>query len=287
MNVFDFKKEIGQYIDASYEDFVNYQKVALGQLKEFDRICKLHDIPYFLAYGTLLGSVRDGNCIPWDYDIDVCVPIIFRDKLIEAFSQSLGEEYFYSYKTNVKNQCAACLRLCQREYVETALHIDVYFIIGASQNEEKAKKLKRLLFWTIKMRLLKYYDNYYWGEQQGQNILRKISKLRYKLIPASILSNIEEKLYFKYDYSTSKYVILTCDVYDRIYPASIFEGSVEMKLNDFVFKVPSGYESFLTITYRDYKKYYPIKNRFEEFYKMYNVIVDRQTHYKQSANRKK
>ena len=57
-----------------YNRFIVYQKEALNTLKEFHRVCEKNHIPYQLAFGSLLGAVRDGGQIPWDYDIDVMVP---------------------------------------------------------------------------------------------------------------------------------------------------------------------------------------------------------------------
>lgn len=68
----------------------------LALLVEFDRICRKHNIDYWLDSGTLIGAVRHGGFIPWDDDIDVCVQRKDRKKLRAAMSESLGNEYDYS-----------------------------------------------------------------------------------------------------------------------------------------------------------------------------------------------
>ncbi|MBO4780641.1 MAG: LicD family protein, partial [Selenomonadaceae bacterium] len=47
--------------------------VQIGLIKEFDRICKKHDLRWFAIGGTLIGAVRHKGFIPWDDDVDVAM----------------------------------------------------------------------------------------------------------------------------------------------------------------------------------------------------------------------
>lgn len=60
-------------IELSREDFRKMQLIELDLLKEFNRVCRLHNIPYVITDGTMLGAIRHKGFIPWDDDADVCM----------------------------------------------------------------------------------------------------------------------------------------------------------------------------------------------------------------------
>ena len=56
-------------------------------LKFVDQICRAHQISYFIIEGTLLGSLRHHDIIPWDDDIDLIIPEEERARFVQAFEQ--------------------------------------------------------------------------------------------------------------------------------------------------------------------------------------------------------
>ncbi|MGX7069194.1 LicD family protein [Gemella bergeri] len=59
------------------------QGAYLELLIEFDSLCKEYNLRYDLCGGSMLGAVRHQGFIPWDDDIDVAMPRMDYEKLLE------------------------------------------------------------------------------------------------------------------------------------------------------------------------------------------------------------
>ncbi len=76
------------------------QGVLLELLKEFDRICRKHNIIYSVDGGTLLGAVRHKGFIPWDDDADVIMNRSQYERFISVLDMELDRERFYFQDIN-------------------------------------------------------------------------------------------------------------------------------------------------------------------------------------------
>ena len=55
-------------------DIRELQLHILDILVAIDKVCKEHNLHYYLVFGTMLGAVRHKGFIPWDDDIDIAMP---------------------------------------------------------------------------------------------------------------------------------------------------------------------------------------------------------------------
>lgn len=65
---------------------LSLREIQLGELhllQLFDKICKKHHLTYSLVFGTLIGAVRHHGFIPWDDDLDVCMPREDYEKFVK------------------------------------------------------------------------------------------------------------------------------------------------------------------------------------------------------------
>lgn len=62
-------------------------------LEDIGEVCKKHNIAYFVTYGTLLGAVRHRGFIPWDDDMDICMPRPDYNRFMTIAQKELPQGY--------------------------------------------------------------------------------------------------------------------------------------------------------------------------------------------------
>ena len=128
--------------------------IAIDLLLTFDEVCKRNNLRYCLSYGTLLGAIRHNGFIPWDDDVDVCMPRDDYERLQEMkdkfchpyFLQTpfTDRGYYYSYiKLRNSNTTAFSKNLryhMSSNNCNSGMSLDV-FCVDKWEKNETAKNL--------------------------------------------------------------------------------------------------------------------------------------------------
>ena len=77
---------------ANY-DIRPLQLRILKILLAVDKVCKEHNLRYYIMAGTMLGAVRHKGFIPWDDDLDIGMPRADYDLLMSHSEEWLPQPY--------------------------------------------------------------------------------------------------------------------------------------------------------------------------------------------------
>ena len=271
-------KESQFYYDGferEYAIFQRYQELVLNTLKEFCLVCEKYNIDYQLAYGSLLGAVRDGGQIPWDYDVDVFVPTEERKELVRALKSTLNQNYYFFSIENSQECSHVILRMAPKGYDTRFLHVDVFFMAGFPNDAKTAGIYKKEI---CELSLL-YKAQKFNFMDRGTNSKREvINMLWYRLKGVLKQENHiwkgYQKLAIKYPINTAK-LCCSADRFSSYYefPTSMITDTVMLDTTNGSYRVPKDYPQILKIIYGDYASIPPLKNRIAEFRRHFDFLI--------------
>lgn len=70
------------------------QQVLLEMMDDLDKLCKQENLVYFICGGTAIGAVRHKGYIPWDEDLDLCMPRRDYIRLAQLVRERLSDKYW-------------------------------------------------------------------------------------------------------------------------------------------------------------------------------------------------
>ncbi len=241
------------------------QHYSLKVLLHVHEFCVSHDIPYSLAYGTLIGAVRHKGFIPWDDDVDI---IMTRENFERFVREYQSDDNYRMVSPYDKNSFIAFARVCDVKETEinshlpwsnykTGIWIDIFPMDGVSDNEGKHKKQWKMhhALWVLvqKMRETKLPLK---PEHSLKFRLKKLVFLNGLLVRPANNLYIKRTNNPKYDKSLHCAQVACCDEYG-FYEKKDFEEYTTLEFEGHQLMVIKEYDKVLRMLYGDYMQLPP------------------------------
>ena len=96
----DLAQSSGMLYELSEDERKRLKSLLLTMYKDIADICKRHSLTLLLIGGSALGAVRHKGYIPWDDDLDVCMPRSDYNKLVMLLYKGiLSDQYVFTVPT--------------------------------------------------------------------------------------------------------------------------------------------------------------------------------------------
>lgn len=256
----------------------NIKKREFEILLELNFFCEKYNLKFSLSGGTLLGAIRHKGFIPWDDDIDVCMPRKDYEFFVKNFS---------TVRTNLKVRCNLLNNfnvpfakiidtdtIIDSKFDESEINkhlwIDIFPVDGLPEDIDKVKEIYSKCNFYRTILLLqdaKLGEGTTFFRKYAKYLLKPLAKLYGKKRCVDRLEEIAKSN----PYETSKYVgAVTWGLYgvgERMLKSE-FEKSVEVEFEGYKFPAFSCWDSYLTGLYGDYMQLPPVEKR-----KTHNMTV--------------
>jgi possible lipopolysaccharide cholinephosphotransferase len=158
-------------------DFRSIQLEELKLLLAFKQFCEKYKLKYYLCGGTLLGAIRHQGFIPWDDDIDVCMPRPDYEQMIRIVKETQEIDLIafeldnctYPYAKLVNKQIIVKREIEGQD--DQFLWMDIFPMDGIPSSLKETESLYRKIHILIKSLLLSKTKLGY-----GSSLVKKIGK---------------------------------------------------------------------------------------------------------------
>lgn len=243
--------------------------VEIDLLVEFDRVCKKHNLKYFLMGGSLIGAMRHNGFIPWDDDIDVAMLREDYEKLLKIGASEFKEPYFlqtpqtdegyyFSFAKLRNSNTSAISHAFRYEKFNQGILMDIFPLDNCMLDdlEERFNKINALVT-----------DNSTYMRMSNPNPSEadkeRISKHSGRN-PMDVYNEIQS-IAMQYKDIETEYVstaVLTAYKYDTLlYKKSWFDEIIYKDFEGIEFAIPKMYDEALRVQYGDYMQLPPKEKR--------------------------
>lgn len=260
------------------------QMAELEIFKAIKAICEQNNIRYYLSSGTLLGAVRHRGFIPWDDDMDICMPRPDYNRFRDIAQDLLPDEYFcIDYRDRDTNDFSVgtMLKVASKKIkvkrkrgdgstvtIDNAW-IDVFPLDGLPNSQYRRKLYGQRLKYTKRLLSLSIWKDV--GVAKQTSLKRRILGKLITVLHLPQLLNLDRKaqryridnLLQKIDYFKSDYCINMLGDYElrEIVPTKMYGEPCFREFEGIEVACPADSNGVLEIIYGDYMKLPPAENR--------------------------
>ena len=223
-------------------------------LVELDRVTTQAGVPVFLAYGSAIGAVRDGDLIPWDVDADVWLPHEHYAAFVEDAVPLLGPDYELLTAETHDDYEYLFPRLVFRDIHHVYVRVDVFPLDPAPGGRRRAAAyvkgmhlLDRLFF--VKRARTDVRAHY----SPAKRLVTRALRVASAPLPSGVLLRIFRRLQAMGD-PASTYVANSCGSYGprEVFERAWFAEATTEQVFGHPLPLPASYDAVLAQVYGDY-----------------------------------
>lgn len=244
----------------------NIQSLLLGYLLDVDRICKKHNIKYFLGGGTLLGAIRHHGFIPWDDDADIMMLREDYDKFLQVAPAEMPKElslqtsdtdkgcHYPFAKIRLNNTMFATKYSKAHSNMNNGMAFDI-FAHDATANSKLGRKLH--LQFTLLIRSMIFNR---WNKRKidnGHKVQSFLANILKVIFPIPVSEWIQYKIFKMFcGRKDNKYLYdgMGRNVYKGDFPKYYLDEAIEWDFEGYKLPVPKEYDKYLRYLYGDYER---------------------------------
>lgn len=242
------------------------KQIQIDILKKFTSFCKDNSLRYYLAYGTLIGSVRHQGYIPWDDDIDIIMPRPDYERFLQIFRD---ERYKIISPYNNKNCPIPYAKLYDDETsiiehtdikYNIGLNIDLFVLDGVPENRKDMKRhVRKCSFWLDVIDIKKISLNS--RRSFFRNAVLALMKVIVMPLPFAKCMSRLVTLSQKYSFDDSSFCSDLSYTGALHLPKKTFGEGRDGVFEDGHYTLPTDYDTWLKGVYGDYMQLPPEEKR--------------------------
>lgn len=255
-----------------------FRKKLLETFRFTIKFLEEYGLKWYVCGGTAIGAVRHKGMIPWDDDIDICMPREDYNRLIGLQKEIQGSGYDIVSISNTENYYLPFAKiidtqttLWERKEFSFLLgvYVDIFPIELTNISQQEFENVLHT-FHKKKTRHQLAVADYDIKDMIDKFLHFNLIKFRKRLSSILINRHFTNRLrqaFLQYEASLNHedghYYILPTGTFwiKEHYPREWFDSYIEMPFEDFSVHVPKGYHEYLTQCYGDYMTPPPIEQR--------------------------